>query len=74
MGVRLQTLGQDLQHAVELIETDELMLAMDLVDTCQAAKPPAIALSIHADHDDLPAAVGAALLTEVLVLLKTHQL
>lgn len=72
--VRLQTLGQDLQHAIELIETDELMLAMNLVNACQTTEPPAIALSIHADHDNLPATVVAALLAEVLVLLKTHQL
>lgn len=74
LSVWLQALGKDLQHAVKLVETNELMLAMDLVDAGQTAEPSAITLGIHADHDDLPSAVTAALLAEMLVFLKTHQL
>jgi len=68
----MQSFRENLEHVVEPIETDEFVLAVDVVDAGQAAQPFAVALGIETNHDYFLSGVRGALFAECAVLLKAH--
>jgi len=68
----MQLFCKNLEHIVKFIETDEFMLAVDVVDAGQTAQSLAFALAIQTDHYDLLSGVRRAFFTERVVFLETH--
>jgi hypothetical protein len=64
--------GEHFEHVIKAVQTDEFMLAVDVINAGEAAEPLSVAFGIEADHHDLLAGVGGALLAKGLILQEAH--
>lgn len=65
-------IGQNLQHVVEFVNTDEFVFPMDIVNAGKTAQSLAITLRTETDHDNFLSSMRRTFLAEGLIFVKAH--